>query len=243
MVLFLVVTSGPQAGSSFPLYLGTTIGRAKGSIVLSDPRISSLHAKVESAPSGGLLLVDQGSSNKIRFQGQKVESLPLLPGVAFSLGETHFEVKEGEAVAATNERDEKTELNSGQDLGWRGTLSDFFEAQARSSKGPKIKKNQKIQMFSSVLILEFTRGFQSPSQWTLGYGPRSIGSQGGELTLSEPGAQPTAFEILPHKTKGATIKVKDPKLRINYKEVSEEVLKEGDLLTLGQTQIVVRYKK
>ncbi len=71
-----------------------TIGRgADCDIVVDDPTISGLHARIEKRPDG-LYLVDQNSTNGCMVLEQKLTEFKLLPGTAFRLGTCEFEFLE-----------------------------------------------------------------------------------------------------------------------------------------------------
>ena len=79
----------------------TTIGRRSDrDVVLDDPRASRQHAEIRLA-AGGFTVVDCGSSNGTRVNGQHVQTRRLLPGDEIEIGDTHlrFETDAGSAPA------------------------------------------------------------------------------------------------------------------------------------------------
>ena len=63
----------------------------KCQIVLNDPEVSRVHAKIERTP-GGYALVDADSSNGILFNGERINKAPLTNGDEFLIGDTTFTV-------------------------------------------------------------------------------------------------------------------------------------------------------
>ena len=89
----LSVVGGPLVGREFPLPRGHfTIGRAAGNdILLDDPLISKVHARIE--VGGSVELVDLNSANGIVVDGGLVQRLRVIPGQRFSLGDTDVVVR------------------------------------------------------------------------------------------------------------------------------------------------------
>jgi pSer/pThr/pTyr-binding forkhead associated (FHA) protein len=90
--LFLEITNEPFLGQRVRIQEGLQIGRSRGEFQVKDPKISSLHAQVIKHNRGIFVLVDRQSSNKIIFNGEKVEKVALLKGIQFTLGNTKFQV-------------------------------------------------------------------------------------------------------------------------------------------------------
>ena len=83
----LVITTGGVAGRAFVLQDGLTIGRSPGraDFVLSDPEVSSLHARVE-RDGGPPILIDADSTNGTFVNDERITSRPLQPGDRVRLG-------------------------------------------------------------------------------------------------------------------------------------------------------------
>lgn len=142
MVIFLEITAGPDEGLKFKAQEGLMIGRVKGQVLLNDPKVSSLHAAVELDNKGQMILVDQGSSNRLLINGRKVKRIALLPGVIFELGRTQIKViqlPEEEAEAY------------GSVITWRSILKE----EIASLGGQNIPTQPAPMAFSSALVLQF----------------------------------------------------------------------------------------
>ena len=88
------------------------IGRAPmNHLVICDPRVSRLHARIERAEDG-IQVIDLKSGNGTRVNGEKIESERLRVGDALQIGPTRLRVVEidvsGPAVAPTPSSRRKT---------------------------------------------------------------------------------------------------------------------------------------
>lgn len=118
---------------------------------------------------------------------------------------------------------------------WNEVLESFSQSTLKKLKNlPK-----EIMPLNPALSLNFIRGVQADTSWTLGYGPRKIGSDGFELIIYEPEAPGECFEIIPTK-EGALFKTPHPdQVLLNDKACSSEVLKENDIISINNTLIKV----
>lgn len=100
MALILLALEGPHKGESFVIREGSEVGRARGQVLLKkDSKVSNHHASVILDAKGHLVLVDKGSSNGIKVNGEKVKKIRLTPGVRFHIGRSLLEVRlKGEEV-------------------------------------------------------------------------------------------------------------------------------------------------
>ena len=83
----LVVTGGGDTGTAFVLHDGLTIGRSanRAEFVLTDPEVSSLHARIE-RDGGAPVLIDAGSTNGTFVNDERITSRQLQPGDRVRLG-------------------------------------------------------------------------------------------------------------------------------------------------------------
>jgi pSer/pThr/pTyr-binding forkhead associated (FHA) protein len=82
----------------------TTIGRdAKNDVAIQDRQSSREHCRVEKNEDGGFVLVDLGSANGVKVNGEKVTNRVLKPGDEIMIGETRmtFLMSAEGAMAAT----------------------------------------------------------------------------------------------------------------------------------------------
>ena len=89
--------NGPLKDMLTPLKPGMTLGR-QGDLVIQDGRASSIHARI-SQSDGKWVVEDNNSKNGVRFNGQKVAWLELLPGTEFQIADQMFVVVETSITA------------------------------------------------------------------------------------------------------------------------------------------------
>jgi hypothetical protein len=83
----LVVTSGHSMGRTVLLHNGLTIGRNPrlAFLVLPDPEVSSLHARI-ARDGGPPILIDANSTNGTYVNGERITNRPLQPGDSITIG-------------------------------------------------------------------------------------------------------------------------------------------------------------
>lgn len=95
-----------------------TVGRGQtNDIVIMDGRMSRAHARFEFSDNGEVTVVDAGSTNGVRVNGNKVERAVIQPGDVVQMGESQIHYEK----ASTDE--ELTVINSEMDLD--RTIADF----------------------------------------------------------------------------------------------------------------------
>ncbi len=228
MALFLEIKTGPMKGQTFKAKEGVCIGRVTGDIIIPDPKISSLHAEITNNKTGGLLLLDKGSSNGIWIDEHKVKTVALLPGVVFRVGRTELIVVEkAEELEVPKAPSDST--------AWVGTLAKWLpgiEAQDSPMGGG-------ISVFENPLELKFIAGPQTDESVVLGYGPRSFGNSSLDFELKDPASPFLAFEIVPRNGQAYFITNEIKLVLLNKRELREDYLKGGDIISVGTTQIRV----
>ena len=242
MNLLLFIQSGTSQGKKFLIHDGMRIGRSAGEVILNDSKISSIHAQIEQSPTGEFTLVDRKSSNGIVIEDQKVKSLRLMPGVAFKIGRILIRVIEEDLEAATP--DELSQITrplaveSPKPL-WAQKLIQGF-SKVLGQDAPNVGE---VQTFNPMLKLIFMGGPQIDEEVLLGYGPRMFGSATLDVELKDPVAPFQAFEL--HSVYGQVVyKTKEPyTVKLNGQELSEGIISEGDIISLGETKIRVTFIK
>jgi pSer/pThr/pTyr-binding forkhead associated (FHA) protein len=93
----LVYLKDDQTETSFPLTKDTyTVGRHRNNdIVISDPKVSSFHARLDRAPEG-FMVVDLKSRNGSYINGRRVETGPLRNGDEVRMGPARLVYREAE---------------------------------------------------------------------------------------------------------------------------------------------------
>lgn len=225
MALFIEVYEGEQSGQRFRIASGFRLGRTTGEILITDPKVSSLHAQIEKDPKGHLILVDRNSSNGIRLNGQKVPRIAMMPGVKFQIGKTLFKVVQ---LFGSETFEEEKAPNT-----WREVLkTQIPKVNARNRPG-----HEEVQALSPALQLDFIEGIQAETSVILAYGPRKIGSDVLDIELQESQAPAVAFEIHPDPG-GIRFFTRYPKqVLLNDESVSSDILKDGDLIRVGDSLI------
>lgn len=228
MVTFIEILDGPNEGSRFKVEEGLTLGRSKADIIIKDGKVSGTHAQFVKDGKGQFVLQDLDSSNGIHISGRRVKKVALLPGVIFELGNTQFKVVTVEEDLA---------LDFSRLITWRSILKDHLS----NLDAPESAKSVTLKSFSPALRLQFIQGLQTDEEIILGYGPRSAGSDSLDIELLDEEAPKEAFEL--HAGPGMVqIKIKAlGRVALNNKSVDAEMLKDGDLISLGNTLIKVSY--
>jgi hypothetical protein len=237
MALFLEITAGEMQGTRTQVQDGLVLGRKGPGLSIRDSKVSSKHARVEHRSDGTLWLVDLKSANGIKTAKGRVLELKLESGAAFTLGRTQFQVITTEdapshddmpthAVAVTVTR---TFWDSVREIADRG------RHEARTMR-------TELVAFDPPLRLQFTRGTQSGTVWTLGYGPRMIGGGSLDLQLDEPSLAELCFRLEPianaDGVSGVLLK-NEADTRVNGRKVDTAELKPGDTIELMNTQLLV----
>ena len=227
MVTFIEIILGSNEGSRFKVEEGVTLGRANANIVIKDPKVSGTHAQIVKDGKGQYVLSDLNSSNGIHISGRRVKKVALLPGVIFEVGRTQFKV-------VTVQEEEAVDFS--RFVTWRTIVG----ATLPSQEIPNIPQKECVA-FSPALKLSFVQGIQSDEELILGYGPRSAGSESLDIELFDQDAPPQAFELLPGPGM-VQIKISSVgRVLLNNKTIKTDMLKDGDLISIGNTLIKVSY--
>lgn len=89
----LWVKEGPRRGKFYPIKHGTVIGRKEGSLILTDPKVSSRHAKF-TVEDDDFLIWDLASANGTYVNGKKIRgATELNENDVIKIGDTVFVVK------------------------------------------------------------------------------------------------------------------------------------------------------
>ncbi|KHD87273.1 MAG: hypothetical protein OM95_15510 [Bdellovibrio sp. ArHS] len=229
MVTFIEILDGPNEGSRFKVEDGITLGRSKADIIIKDPKVSGTHAQIAIDGKGQFVLMDLDSSNGIHISGRRVKKVALLPGVIFEVGRTQFQV-----IAV----EEELAIDFSRLVTWRNILKDKL-AEVPPPEAPE--ESLILQRFSPALKLTFTQGIQADEEIILGYGPRKAGSESLDIELLDEEAPKEAFELRPGPGM-VELKIKAlGRVTLNNKSSDAEMLKDGDLISFGNTLIKVTY--
>jgi pSer/pThr/pTyr-binding forkhead associated (FHA) protein len=228
MVTFIEIIEGSQEGSRFKMEPGLVIGRTTGDILLKDAKVSSQHARVELDSRDQLVLLDLDSSNGLIIGGRRVKKIALLPGVTFEIGRTKF-------IVTLVEETQASEFS--RIVTWRSFLAD----QLRDFNFRENSKAPQLEAFTPALKLQFIRGIQTDEEYILGYGPRQAGMDSLDIELQDEEAPKEAFELRPGPGMVEIKILAQGKVLLNNRTAKTEMLKEGDLISIGTTVIKVSY--
>ncbi len=246
MALFLEIISGEQSGSRIRLKNGLVIGRREGDLTIQDSKLSSRHAQVLEALDGRFRLVDLGSTNGIKTaDGTRVRELELEEGLSFILGRTKFRI-----VTGSDEFTDFDEITVPMDVvdeentpsAW-DLVQELVDKALRKIKSEGAPGQREVTAFTPIIRLKFTRGIQMGAEWTVGYGPRMIGTSSIDLHLQDPSLPPLCFRLLPENG-GRAVRFKnesEKEVRLNGIWVDSQILKDGDVIDIGTTQIRVTF--
>src|SRR5260221_859188 len=97
----LVVVEGPNRGAALALVRAqATVGRhPTNDLVLSDPRVSSVHLEVVRRPGGRVLVRDAGSTNGSWIGDHRLFEAELFTGATLRVGDTLLRVDADEGAA------------------------------------------------------------------------------------------------------------------------------------------------
>lgn len=98
---------------------------------------------------------------------------------------------------------------------------------------------QVLQPFVPGIQLTVIRGIQTGTVWTLGYGPREIGTEAGEFPIIEKNSPGVCFSLHPTE-EGVIYKTLHSKqVKLNDNAIKSDVLESGDIIKIGDTAIEV----
>ncbi len=230
MALLLQIGEGNQKDLKYLLKEGVRIGRSQGEIQIQDPKVSGLHAVVESDDKGQLILRDLNSANGLTINAQRVKRVILVPGVNFLVGATMVKV----LMVPDNEI-----FNHVVRIGWRHSLRAQLEKLRISSSPPP----DLLQALNPTVLLTVTHGPAADQVICLGYAPRQIGRDVLDVELRDPLAPPHAVDINPSKggTGVALINRAGNQVKINSQPFLSHEIRDGDQLQFGSSIIRINF--
>jgi hypothetical protein len=94
--------------------------------------------------------------------------------------------------------------------------------------------------FRSPVGLRILSGLQAGTEWTLGYGPRAVGSRSADLGIEDAGTPEVCFRISPRGDDVLFETEHAPLVRLNNRVTESELLRDGDVIQIRDTRIEVR---
>lgn len=225
MSYFFLIQSGPLKGTRHLAQANMTLGRGfDADLSIADPKMSSIHVQIQEK-QGQLYLIDKGSKNKIRLQGIKQESVLLKNNLIFQIGGTQIQV----------ERLSQDTHPSLGDKKWHQLLYEELGKQKFENSPPQ----KKLKALSPAISLTFITGLQRKTKWTLGYGPRNIGSNSYDLPIIGENIPPVCFSISP-SADGTFFQTTHPKKVLLNKHSKEKIkVKNLDIIYIDNIQIQI----
>ncbi|MCB0393154.1 MAG: FHA domain-containing protein [Bdellovibrionales bacterium] len=224
LTVSLVLNGKPQ--DAFRLRSGTRFGRQGAEIIVKDPRVSSIHAIVEQDMSGRMFLVDAGSSNGIKVKGKSETKIRLIPGTKFTLGSTEFLI-----------RDESSTISP--------EFSQLALTLEKLASTAFIGKGTGTIAFQNAVIIEVVQGASLGNSVEFGFGPRYVGTDSLDFSFLEFGPKGEAlqlgFTVLPEGNAIRYSTTTPNKVKLNGRPISSEILKGGEKVSIGETQLLIRF--
>lgn len=227
MNIFLEIIEGSEKGQKFKLSEGLQIGRTQGTVRLTDPKVSGLHAEVVLDSNGQLILIDKQSFNGLIIGGKKVSKIILMPGVKFQIGKTTFKVRNSKKSSSIEEQENEN---------WLQTISKIQDL-------IPVNVNKIVSKpFIIPIELHFLEGIQAGTILTLGYGPRVVGFLNLDIELKEIHSPEDSFILTPEDS-NVTFKTKyQEDVKINGLSLDSKIIESGDRISIYNTVIQVRFK-
>lgn len=227
MALIIEITEGIQKGERFPIFPGATFGRKSSDVVIKDPNVSSLHAKVLVDDHNNPIVIDQKSKNGLIFEGRVVTEVPLFPDTEFIIGDTPFRVIQITQKELDRLFPRKT---------WQERFSDYLD-----NGQPQVGNPEPILPFKPQIELHFIQGVQNEELLVIGYGPRTAGFYSLDIALHEENCPEQAFKLLPTPEGAKILNCSLDKVFLNDELFESAILVSGDRIKIGNTLIKVLF--
>jgi hypothetical protein len=178
-----------------------------------DADMQTEHAQVSLDHNFNWKIKGLGGS-KIRISTDEMDSVSLLPGLIFHIGQTGFKVVERSLPPV---------------LEWEAVSAEFIDKL-------NLETEQQSELFFFLLPIQiiFTQGPQSGDIYTLSYGPRILGSNNLDLNLKDP-AQP--HQLLRFSQVGDSVIIEnlagEKSVLVNKKSFKKHTLAATDRFTFG----------
>jgi len=259
MILFrLVCVEGPDEGKEFGISEeGATIGRApEAGVILSDDSVSRLHAAVHITDEG-VELVDLGSRNGTRVNGESVSCALLRIRDMIQLGEVRLVVKEHETqpaggqtrsipegtVAAPHETDkmEPPLPSPSTDIFLRGSAALRVLAEEAARVDREYGRSG-VVMRAGVVKVTCMDGPDRGKLCTPGNRHAILGTDpAADICLRTPGAAFHHAELIPAARKKLLLKDLGSKQGtfVDGKRIQETELTVGSIFQIGRSRFVV----
>lgn len=230
MILRLKVKDGIRKNDEFSIKGEVYIGRSHSltDLTFNDHKVSGRHAKISINENNRFQIEDLDSSNGTFVNSAKITGpIELQVGSTIGIGRILIEVIEitGESL-----------FEKGS---WQAIVDEaLIMAQSFHEKIPPAKSD--FGVFKKPVRLEITKGDNVGKSFTFGFGPRRVGRWSAEAPVLSPDFPETAFEIRAQNGK-CELFTKMKNVKVNSQPAHSIILKEGDLISVGQTEFLVKF--
>lgn len=126
-------------------------------------------------------------------------------------------------------------LEPEKNVSWSERLSALTKQAALQAP----REGKPLLPFGKQVRLEFVAGIQTGTVWTLGYGPRAVGSKSVDLRLEDDSAPGLCFRLAPNGDGVLYTCEADQDVRLNGRWVKSQLLENGDFIEIKNTKIKV----
>ncbi len=219
MRIYLDCIEGPHKGQKYSLSEKTSFGRKEADVLLNDPKLSGIHAYFEFSEDSGWSVVDNKSRNGVWVNGLKESRMVLKDGDLILFGSTKFVVRLLEAGAFQ--------------------FSEKFQVWVQALYKKLVNAQPAIQEVKPELRLKVVQGIQYGQTWSIFYGPRKAGRESTDICLYDEKAPRNSFEIQVKGKYAYFYTENEAVVRINNRSVKEKQFTPGDVISFGDSQILV----
>lgn len=182
---FLKIVNGPKQGTNVPLPddVPLVIGRKQGDLIIEDPLVSGLHARIV-LREGVFVLQDLGSTNGTMVDGRLTHEAALRPGQEITVGSTRmilFQSTE-EAFGENRRRSARNQL----EIAWLldEELIEVATGEQTGSPGDVIGQDLRLPPGMNA-VLEVVAGQDAGKVFRFTRGNVTIGRHAGEVPLND----------------------------------------------------------
>lgn len=223
MRLYLEIFEGGSKGLKLSLSKRTSMGRKGAEVLLNDVKLSGIHMYFDYKEDQGWLLIDNDSRNGLWVNGLKELRTVLHDGDEIQVGDTKILCRLLEGSAVTFSEKFKN---------WIQTLYKSAENHPHSLKEVRPE-----------LRLKVIQGVQYGESWDIFYGPRKAGRDSDDICLYDDKAPSEAFEILVKGKYAYFYTDHEQIVKLNTKSVKEQQFKPGDVISFGESEILVEVEE
>jgi pSer/pThr/pTyr-binding forkhead associated (FHA) protein len=185
--VFLKIVAGSRQGTNVPVPEGAplVIGRKQGDLILDDPLVSGVHARILPR-DGSFVLQDLGSTNGTLVDGRLIRELVLKPGVEIAIGGTRMILFAGPDEASGEPSQRQKGAASQIEIAWLldEELVDLPEGDRTRSPADLIGQDLRLPPGLNA-VLEVVAGQDAGKVFRFTRGNVTIGRRAGEVPLTD----------------------------------------------------------